>query len=477
MPRYKQARSSIKYFFSVFLLGLMVGCSSTETASNAAPVDYTQAIRPKTEGARLAGPGIDPQVIGDKAPDQVYDQPIAGDERPRTRPVRVGMLLPLTGQGADIGQSMMRAAEIATFQLADANFTLLPFDTKSTPEGARAAIDAALAQNIELVIGPLFSAEVAAIREPAKQANVQILSFTTDRTQAGDNVFVMGFLPSTQIERIMAYARARGAERFGVLAPDGAYGDAVLEAAKNTISQYGGTITKLTRYQPDTADFKPVIDDFTDMNNRQSQLATQRDRLAASDQPAARRALNDLAGQQVAGALPYQAVLIADGGNRLSIMAPLLAANGAGPDKVQWLGTGLWDDPASLNIPGLAGGWYAAPEASARQDFEQRFKTGYGENPLRIASLAYDAAALAAVIARQDVDLFTQDKEIREAAWTSLIYRRDVLTNPNGFIGADGIFRFLPDGTVERGLAVMEVAPGTPIIRDPAPQSFVAPGL
>jgi ABC-type branched-subunit amino acid transport system substrate-binding protein len=477
MPRRRQAPLSIKNIFAVLMLAVIAGCSTIDTAPNGPPVDYNQAIRAKTEGARLAGPVIDPQAIGDKAPDQVYDQPIAGDDRPRTRPVKVALLLPLTGQGADIGQSMMRAAEIATFQLADQNFTLVPLDTKSSAEGARAAIEAAIAQNVELVLGPLFSSEVTAIREPAKQAGLNVLSFTTDRQQAGDNIFVMGFLPSTQIERIMAYARARGAERFGVLAPEGAYGDAVLDAARAAVNLYGGTITKLTRYKADIVNFKPVVNEFTDMAARQEKLSDQRNRLAMSDQPAARRALNDLANKPAAADLPYQAALIADGGNRLAIIAPLLAEDGLTPDRVQWLGTGLWEDAASWQLPALAGAWYAAPEISARLDFEQRYKTGYGESPLRIASLAYDAAALAAVIARQDVDLFSGDKEVREAAWTSLIYRRDVLTNPNGFIGADGVFRFLPDGTVERGLAVMEIAPSGPIVRDTAPQSFEVPGL
>lgn len=460
------------------VLVMLAACGGGEhVQTTGQDIDYHAAIRPQHDRARLAGPAANPDMLADKAADQINPNPVDGpDVRPRTRPVKVALLVPLTGQGANIGQSMMHAAEIATFQLADENFTLLPFDTKGTAEGAKTAIDAAIAQNAELVIGPLFAAEVAAIRDPAKAAGVNVLSFTTDRQQAGDHIFVSGFLPGAQVERIIGFARARNIGTFGILAPEGAYGDAVLRAAQDSLNRLGGTVTRLTRYRPDVTDLKPVIDDFTNMAERTAMLAQQRDRLSTSDQPAARRALKEMEQMTASPDLPYQAVLVADGGNRMTIMAPMLAANGLSADKVQWLGTGLWDDPAAQKIPALYRGWYAAPEHADRSDFEQRYQAGFGTTPPRLASLAYDTTALAAVLARQNVDFYSQDQDIRDAAWTSMIYRKDVLTNPNGFSGADGIFRLLPDGTVERGLAVMEITPDGPVTRNSAPATFVAPG-
>lgn len=464
---------------AIMLSTFLTGCGTDQgpVTSQGPDVDYHQAIRPQNDRARAAGAVMNPAIIGDKAPDIIYPEPVAGDERPRTRPVKVAMLLPLTGQGANIGQAMMRAAEIATFQLADDNFTLLPFDTHSTAEGARAAIDAAIAQNVELVLGPLFASDVAAVREPARAAGLNVIAFTTDRQQARDNVFVSGFVPSSQIDRIIGFAQGKGIKTFGILAPEGIYGDAVLAAARDSIEKHGGAITRLTRYKPDTADLRPVAGEFANLADRQQQQQQVRDRLAASNLPEARRALNDLQNQPVSSNLPYQAVLVADGGNRLAILAPLLQNAGLTADKVQWLGTGLWDSPDSWSIPALKGAWYAAPASAARRDFETRFRDGFGAAPPRIASLAYDATALAAILARQDVDLYSTDKDVRQAAWTSQIYRKDVLANPNGFMGADGIFRFLPDGTAERGLAVLEISPEGPITRDAAPESFVAPGF
>jgi hypothetical protein len=82
--------------------------------------------------------------------------------------------------------------------------------------------------------------------------------------------------------------------------------------------------------------------------------------------------------------------------------------------------------------------------------------------PPRIATLSYDALSLASLLSRgRAYDRFT------DAA----------LTDPAGFSGIDGIFRFQPDGSAERGLAVLEVTPNGLRVTDPAPKSFPQAGF
>jgi branched-chain amino acid transport system substrate-binding protein len=51
-------------------------------------------------------------------------------------------------------------------------------------------------------------------------------------------------------------------------------------------------------------------------------------------------------------------------------------------------------------------------------------------------------------------------------------FSQQAILNPSGFTGVDGLFRFTPNGLVQRGLAVLEVEPQGPIVVSPAPQSF-----
>jgi hypothetical protein len=159
--------------------------------------------------------------------------------------------------------------------------------------------------------------------------------------------------------------------------------------------------------------------------------------------------------------IPFDAILIPEGGNRLKSVAPLLPYYDVDPEKVHFLGTGLWDEPGLGTEPALNGGWYAAPPPGARADFDQRFRAVYKRPPPRLATLAYDATALAAVLARN-----ANGPDFSAAA----------LTNPSGFAGVDGIFRLRPDGLIQRGLAVLEVHRNGNTVVSPAPTTFQAIG-
>jgi hypothetical protein len=117
----------------------------------------------------------------------------------------------------------------------------------------------------------------------------------------------------------------------------------------------------------------------------------------------------------------------------------------------------LWDDPSIGGEPALYGGWFAASPPDARRDFEARYRKTYGHAPPRLASLAFDGAALAAVLAKNGGgEPFSQD----------------AILNPRGFSGVDGLFRFGSDGLVQRGLAVLEVGPQGTNVVSPAPSNF-----
>jgi len=162
------------------------------------------------------------------------------------------------------------------------------------------------------------------------------------------------------------------------------------------------------------------------------------------------------------GLLDFDTLLLPLGSEGLRSLVTLLDSNGITQPEVKFIGTGLWDDAKLTSDPALFGGWFAAPDPALRADFEKRFSENFGEPPLRLSSLAYDATALAAVLARSSYG-------------DASPYTRETLTNPRGFAGIDGIFRFRPDGLSERGLAMLEIQSGRTRVIDPAPTAFIAP--
>ncbi len=349
-----------------------------------------------------------------------------------SEPVRVGLLLPFTGATDAVQQvasSMFDAAQLAAFEAGDDRFLLIPKDTRGTPEGAAAAARSALADGAEILLGPLFSEEAAAAAPVAKAAGAPLIAFSSDVQSAGAGVFLLSFPPEIEIARVTDYAMQKGKARFGLLAPANEYGQRVSTAFAREIAVRGGTLVHEERYE----------------QNPDAMLAPAK-RLAAYSRGGAGGGL--------------QAVLMPEQGTLLRALAPLLPYYNVNINEVKLLGVSGWNNPRLTREPALKGGWFASPDPAITRDFEDRFRAAFGESPPRLASLAYDATLLAARLG--------QAPRRRDRFDARLIASR------SGYFGADGLFRFKPDGTIERGLAILEIQPGGIRVVDPAPKSFIA---
>lgn len=355
------------------------------------------------------------------------DQPPPGPAGPPQQPtsvgtgqVKVGLILPLSGQGnaAVAAQSMKNAAEMALAEFQNPNIQLLVKDDAGTPQGAQQGAQQALDEGAEIILGPLFAQSVPPAAQLTRAKNVPVIAFSTDSSVAGRGVYLLSFLPESDVNRIIDYAAGTGKRSYAAFLPDNAYGNVVEAAFKQAVGRRGGRIVAFEKYGADRTG------------------------------PA----------RNVAAALgSADALFMADDGDSLVAAADTLVTSGANLKRVQMLGTGLWDSPRVFNSASLQGGLYAAPDPSGFRSFSGRYSNKYGQQPVRTATLAYDAVALVAALAR------TQGGQR---------FSSDVLLNTSGFAGIDGLFRFRNDGTNERGLAVMKVASGGGQAVAGSPKSF-----
>jgi ABC-type branched-subunit amino acid transport system substrate-binding protein len=339
-----------------------------------------------------------------------------------TGQVKVGLILPLsaTGNAGVAAQSMKNAAEMALAEFQNPNIQLLIKDDGGNPQGAQQGTQQALDEGAEICLGPLFAASVPAAAQLTRTRGVPVIAFSTDSSIAGRGVYLLSFLPESDVNRIVEYSASTGKRSFAALLPDNAYGNVVEASFKTAVGHRGGRIIAFEKYGADRAT------------------------------PA--RTVAQALGQA-------DALLLADDGDSVVATADALTAAGANLRNIQLLGTGLWDNPRVYANPALQGGLYAAPDPSGFRAFSGRYRTKYGTDPVRTATLAYDSVALVAALAR------TQGPQR---------FAPDVLINPSGFAGIDGLFRFRADGTNERGLAVMRVASGGSVPVAGSPKSFGA---
>lgn len=376
---------------------------------------------------------------------------------PQARGLRVAILLPLSGTNQRVGSAMLNAAQMALFEFAGSGFEVLVHDTQGTPEGAREAARLAIADGAQMIIGPLLSTSVRAVSDQAIAASVPVVAFSSDRTITEPGVYTMGFFPSDEVKRVVEYARSKGAERFALLAPRGANGEAVSKALNASVWAAGGFVVQSEFYDPQLSDFSEPVKRIAHYDERRAALLQQRASLEAHGDEVSLLALKRLENLQTLGEVPFDALLLADGGKRLIAVAAMLPYYDIDPKKVKILGTGQWDAAGLGAEPALVGGWYAAPDPTVRKIFSDKYLAAYGIRPHRLATLAYDATALAVVLGAQD---------------TPQPYSPEVLAQASGFAGRDGIFRFSPSGAVERGLAVLQVQDKTTRVIDPAPKAF-----
>lgn len=442
--------ASYRVALSAALLAV-VGCQDMS------PRDYAifgrdEASQPATQAPQSVRP---PDVQEAPAPTPpVVEQGVPA--APAVRPA-IALLLPLSGNNASLGRALLDAATLAAFDIGDEAFTLMPRDTGGTPEGAAAAADEALKAGAKLIIGPLFGAEVPAVATAATPAGVNVVTLSNDRSVARPGVYVLGLSPQGQIERIVTYARTRGLQRFAALLPGNAFGSAAEESLRRATAGSDAQVSQIERYDPAAGDVTPVVRRFASYEGRRNALLAQRKELEARDDEISRQALRRLEGLDTFGEVGFDSVLLPDFGDRLLSLAPLLPYFDVDPARVRFLGSAFWEDPRITREPALLGAWFPAPPPEARADFVRRFRQIYGREPPRIATLAYDAVALAAILARSE-----GGPDFSAAA----------IANPNGFAGADGIFRFRSDGTAERGLAVLEVRREGFRTISPAPSDF-----
>jgi branched-chain amino acid transport system substrate-binding protein len=375
-----------------------------------------------TAGAVLAGCSGNSQYFSSTPPPGLGQQPPLGATIGAGE-VKAALILPLSapGNAGVAGQAMRNAADLALAEFNAPNIQLLVKDDAGSPEGARQGAQQALDEGAEIILGPLFAQSVSFVGQVARPRNVPVIAFSTDTNVASSGVYLLSFLPETDVERTVQYATSIGKHAFAALIPDNPYGTVVEAAFKQAVARRSGQVVGIERYPHDKAGMAAPIHNIAQSSTRADTL------------------------------------FIPDGGDAVPDVVAALAADGVNTKRLQLLGTGLWDDPRIYAAPALDGGLFAAPDAAGYRNFVARYRARYKQDPVRTATLAYDAVALiAALVKTQGAQRFSQQ----------------VLTSPSGFSGIDGLFRFRPDGTNERGLAVLRVAAAGPQIASPPPKSF-----
>jgi branched-chain amino acid transport system substrate-binding protein len=386
------------------LAGLLAASGAALGGCSGASFSSLPSLNPSAQPQAPGGPPVPETTIG------------AGQ-------VRIALILPLSagGNAGVAGQAMRNAAEMALAEFNNPNIQLLVKDDAGSADGARLAAQQSVDEGCELILGPLFAQAVSIVGQVARSRNIPVIAFSTDANVASRGIYLLSFLPETDVARIVQYAASVGKHSYAALIPDNPYGTVVEAAFRQDVGRRNGQVAAIERYSHDKAAMAGPVRNIAQALGR------------------------------------ADALFIPDGGDSLPDVAQVLVASGVNTKRIQLLGTGLWDDPRVFQTQALDGGLFAAPDGAGYRNFANRYAARFKQQPVRTATLAYDAVALVAALVK------TQGPQR---------FSPEVLTNPSGFSGIDGLFRFRQDGTNDRGLAILRVTPSGPQVVQAAPRSF-----
>lgn len=330
--------------------------------------------------------------------------------------LNVGLILPLTGEHAEIGKNMLEASQLALLELDGKKVQLHPIDSTSGHLAVNELTGKINSNKFDLVIGPVLAHQTQAAYPILHARNIPIITFSNDTHLLNHpGLYSIGMMPDQQIERVTQYAAAQQYKHIIALLPNNRYGEVVSQVLTRKKLAADYEILEVIKY-PSTGKSAEVDATLATLNQALSKHQTL------------------LEGKKVA-------LLVPEGGHFIKEFSTKFAETfNQQKERIKYLGSSQWDDQQLIKIDALEGAWISSVPNHDISTFENRFYKKFAYKPVKISALAYDAMAIAVVLSKSNHAPL------------------DMLKHNQGFRGISGTFKFKEDGSNERGLAIYEIS-------------------
>ena len=350
-------------------------------------------------------------------------------------PTEVALLLPLESQNHQtntLAIHLINSARLAAEDLKHLNLVLSVYPTSGEEIRAVYAAKTALERGAQIIIGPLFSEETAAVKAALEKEPIKIISLSNDPSVAGKNVFIMGTTLNAKANRLVKFAVSQGLERIAIIGPAGKIGKDGIASSKKAIGNNGAILTTISMYPLNIEGIVEVAPSiYAELIKSNSEA------IIFTDAPT--RGL---------GFITEQLDQLFETNNR---------------QKPKFMGLSRWDSTKNmLDESSLNRGWFIVPDQRFKELYATRYAKVFGTNPNGMSALSYDSIALIGGILKKNGSKRTAD-----------IFQRARFLDSNGFVGINGIFRFNSAGVNERSLSIAEVKAGNIKIIDSAKKKFL----
>ncbi len=301
--------------------------------------------------------------------------------------VRIGLLVPLSGDDAELGSQIVKATRLALKDINSDKIEIFPKDTKSNPNVTLSSAKELSRLGINLVIGPVFYENLEYLNEVQ---DMTFLSFTNKTINLPKNVISTGINSTSQLNTIKKFIELNEIKRTIFLIPNLNFDLEIKQGIKRS---------KIKTYKQYYYDIKPTkltkqIEKITNYEVRKQNLIDEITRLENSEDPNKEKKIKNLEKKYTIGSVNFDAVIIADFDESLKSVITSLLYTDISPKNKYFITFNQWFDKSLIKETNSQPIYYPSVNKKNLEKFEKKFFENFGQNPNHVSLLSYDLVGL-----------------------------------------------------------------------------------
>ena len=301
--------------------------------------------------------------------------------------IRIGLVVPLSGEYKEIGNSILKSARLAINKIDDLHIEILPRDTRSNPETALKVSKELYEQGIRIIIGPVFNKNLIYLGELNE---VMFLSLSNTNINNPKNVISGGINAISQMNAIKKFQEFAKLERSILLVPSSEFKNEIEVAVQKTKIKLKDKFI----YSSDPTVLTSQIEKLTRYAQRKQKLNDEIKRLKNSNEANKKKKISDLEKKHTLGGINFDSVIIADFDESLKSVTTSLLYTDVSSNRVSYITLNQWFDKSILKEENLQPIYFPSINKENYDNFVSEYFNIYNEYPNQISFLSFDLVGL-----------------------------------------------------------------------------------
>ena len=300
--------------------------------------------------------------------------------------IKIGLLIPLTGENAEIGESIIKATQLAINKIDNNLIEIYPKDTESNPQKTLEVAKELSNLGIKIIIGPVFNDNLVYLEE---LKDIIFLSLTNKNINS-KNIISTGINATSQLKAIQKFIKSNDIKKTIFLTPDVNYKNEI----KKAISKTKLKIVKNYIYNSEPTKLTSQIEKITNYTIRKQNLIDEITRLEKSDESNKEILIERLKKKDTLGKVKFDSVIIADFDQSLKSVTTSLLYTDVSPKNKYFITLNQWFDESLLKETSSQPIYFPSINKKNYEEFKKEYFEKFNKYPNQLSFLSFDLVGL-----------------------------------------------------------------------------------